>query len=324
MAKQNRFVSTNNTHSQSGEWDFEDHGPDAGPSVLVVPNGALLPAITFSAGELFFVSGSGVMAISKDGVWQVASGAMQSRTVPVNALLHFPQSGFSLNTTPFAYPSDEGVIDAWFISSESSGTNMTLVQGGVEPTFDDDLGFGASDYDGTKYLRRDAASEIAPGNSDVATIGIALRLRTDPSGTFMGLTRMLTDGGGFNLGMTISNSGVLNMACHDGTANRQSWGTTELKAANNYTVIGVLKADGTRKIFLNGADDTFNDNGAFAGLLRSSIDIAIAASTPGGASPLVSGLLLDVSYFYRDFEDTGELETLHNYLTDRFSSLDGS
>lgn len=69
-----KFTSDVGTHATSGEWSFENFGPDAGSNILILPNGATLPAVTHNDGQVFFVSGSGIFAITKNGVWKLEVG----------------------------------------------------------------------------------------------------------------------------------------------------------------------------------------------------------------------------------------------------------
>lgn len=70
-----KFVSNSNSHAMSGEWDFENHTPGHDVSKVIIPNGATLPTILeYQTGQLFFVTGSGILAMSVSGVWYTATG----------------------------------------------------------------------------------------------------------------------------------------------------------------------------------------------------------------------------------------------------------
>jgi len=70
----NKFTSEAGTHALSGEWSFQGFGPDKAPSICIFPNGTVLPAITHNNGQIFFVSSSGVLAVTKGGVWKLEVG----------------------------------------------------------------------------------------------------------------------------------------------------------------------------------------------------------------------------------------------------------
>ncbi len=70
-----KFISNSTTHTASGEWDFENHGPDASNNVCILPNGSILPIVTLNDGQIFFVPASGILAMTQGGIWKVVTGS---------------------------------------------------------------------------------------------------------------------------------------------------------------------------------------------------------------------------------------------------------
>ena len=70
-----RFIDTQNNFEFNGEFDCENHGPDAGENILIIPAGATLPAITFNDGEMYFVIPSGILGVTVGGAWRTIVGS---------------------------------------------------------------------------------------------------------------------------------------------------------------------------------------------------------------------------------------------------------
>lgn len=71
-----RLLSQDGTHTITGELGLENHGPDASPSILILPSVTTLPAIAANNGQVVFVYTSGILAITQNGIWRVRQGVV--------------------------------------------------------------------------------------------------------------------------------------------------------------------------------------------------------------------------------------------------------
>jgi hypothetical protein len=293
---------------------------------LSVPSGEGLADVTDSS-EVQVVQSSGLLVVAS-GVGQsnYASGTKYA-VAPANAVFHFPQSGYW--DTGNEFPTDGDIVDTWNKTHDSSGLSVGAGITAVatrQPLFKNADGgdYGKLAFDGNDAFLHNFATALF-GGSDVATIGAAFRTPpTDPSGTAAGIINFVTAGGGFSATIMVRASGTPRINYYDGSNAAQAHGETVLEADTNYTVVGVLKSDGDIKVFVNGTDDTFNKTNVFSGQIDPPDDLVIGATTIAYANQASGYRIVDVGLWLEDMEDNGKLGGYHAYLTNRFTSLDGS
>jgi hypothetical protein len=69
-----KFIDTDNNFEMDGEFDFDNHGPDASENTLILPAVTALPAIVYNDGQICYVSTSGILAMTVGGVWKTIQG----------------------------------------------------------------------------------------------------------------------------------------------------------------------------------------------------------------------------------------------------------
>ncbi len=157
----NRFLSSAGTHSPSGEWMYENHGPDAGNNVCVIPIGTGAPAVTFNDGELFFVAPSSMLLMSHGGVWKSVSGVKPPSAPPAAV------TGLSFHLDAQREADASGYVDGVSVSgaTDISASGFDIVVSGATSTYPTFRATGINglpsfEFDGGDYLRVDQAVRL--------------------------------------------------------------------------------------------------------------------------------------------------------------------